>query len=251
MSLQVLLTPAPAVPYPSPYPTYTPGGTDDICFNILIPNGVEEFRLLVDDIRPPGGGTRTIGYWANWTTCDGNGSQASKDPDFTNPDVTLLDEILSILDIGIVNFPATVLNPYSGIGCATAVDLLKKQDIGDPGVVGDGSRRANDAAYNMAAQLIAAEANYGANAIQCANASTAISRAQTLLDHALILFDGTGQFLPPRASDGVPLSNYNAVRQYALALAGVLDAYNNIHNAGTCASVPAPPAIVTPLPPLP
>jgi hypothetical protein len=147
--------------------------------------------------------------------------------------------VLGGLDIGIVDFSVN--------GCPKAVDLLKKRDIGNAATVGDGQNRANDAAYGMAAQLIAAEANVAAGATTCSpNAPTAIARAKALLDHALIQFDGTGAFLPPRPGDStLSLSNYNAVRQYALALAGVLDNYNNTHE-GPCA-VPAPPAVVNPI----
>jgi len=210
------------------------GANTGICFDVLIQPGTQTFEIHADNERP--GGTRTIGYWANWTTCDGKGNQVDVAAKNGGPDAGfwLLDDVLGILDIGLAD----------PLNCPSAVDLLKKSEINNPNVIGDGANRANDGAYGMAAQLIAAEANYGAGAIACPNATTAISRAKTLLNQ--ILFTGNGAYLTPKP--GINLSNYSAVRNYALGLAGVLDAYNNLEDVGTCASVPAPPAVVTPVP---
>jgi hypothetical protein len=213
-------------------------GTTAICFDVRIPNDAIRFELNADNTKP--GGTRTIGYWANWTSCDGKGNQLENAGGVNGggDGFWLIDDVLGSLDIGIVNF--------SVYGCQKAVDLLKKSDIGNPALIGDGTSRPNDAAYSMAAQLIAAEANYVAGAVNCINAATAITRATSLLDHALINFSGTGSYLPPKG--GVKLGNYDAVRNYALQLGSVLDAYNNIHNTGSCNNVPAPPSVITPLP---
>jgi hypothetical protein len=248
----------PAVDLPNSSTAYTlydkddGAGTTAVCFDVLIPQNAIRFELNADNTQP--GGTRTIGYWANWTSCDGKGNQFTHAGGINGGDdgFFLIDDLLSVLDIGIVQFPATVLN-VTQRGCANAVDLLKKSDIGGPDggagneFVGDGVGRANDALYSLAAQLIAAQANYGAGAVNCGNASLAMTRAVSLLDNALINFDGTGSFLPPRG-DIAGVSNETALRNYALALAGVLDAYNNIHDTGTCNDVPAPPAVVVPAP---
>jgi hypothetical protein len=211
------------------------GANTAVCFDVLIPNDANRFELNADNTQP--GGTRTIGYWSNWTTCDGKGNQVdvAANNGGSAEGFWLLDDVLSSLDIGVVNFSVN--------GCEKAVDLLKKSDIGDPTIVGDGANRANDGAYSLAAQLIAAEANYEAGAVVCGNTTLAIARAKALLD--AINFTGTGSYLAPRADTW---SNSTALRQYAQQLAAVLDAYNNIHDTGTCADVPTPPAVVTPLP---
>jgi hypothetical protein len=115
--------------------------------------------------------------------------------------------------------------------CAEAVDLLNERSIGTPDVVCDGTDRSDDAAYIMVARLIEAEANYINGAPTCGNATDAINQAIALLD--ALNFDGMSSYLPPSSSYPIEL------RQYALDLAGVLDAYNN--TIGSCAGVSAPP----------
>jgi hypothetical protein len=74
---------------------------------------------------------------------------------------------------------------------------------------------ASDAAYNMAAQLLAAQLNYSAGAEQCVDATTAIAEGQALL--ASIGFDGTANYLRPN----------NAEYGLAIDLGYQLDEYNN------------------------
>jgi hypothetical protein len=211
------------------------GANVGICFDGFIDPGTAKYELNANNTKPAG--TRTIGYWANWTTCDGTGNQeaVAAQNGGSGAGFWLLDDVLSILDVGLAD-PLT---------CKDAVDLLKKRDKLLPNELSGGrDGRANDAAYALAAQLIAAEANYEAGALQCTEATDAINQAQDLLD--AIGFTGTGAFLSPRP--GISLTNYNAVRNYALGLASVLDAYNNLHDVGTCASVPAAPDVVVPAP---
>jgi hypothetical protein len=207
------------------------GSESGVCFNGFIPAGTQRWEISASNSKA--GGTRTIGYWSNWNSCDGRGNQVNTAAKNGGPaeGFWLLDDVLEFLNIPNVTPP--------DMTCAEAVDLLNKSSIADENEVRDGEKRANDAAYGMVAQLIAAEANYAAGALQCGNTTQAINQAITLLGE--INFTGNGSYLPPK--DG-PFSP--AVRSYALALAGLLDTYNNLHDIGDCGTVPAPPTVVTP-----
>ena len=95
--------------------------------------------------------------------------------------------------------------------CPEAVAILSKSDL-------SGNNRANDAAYNLAAQLLGAQLNVGAGAGICPAATTAIAQAQALLDAAN--FNGTGEYWKGG-------KNAAAQRAIALSLANTLDLYNN------------------------
>jgi hypothetical protein len=92
--------------------------------------------------------------------------------------------------------------------CSEAVAILDKSKL-------DGTKMGSDAAYGLAAQLLAAKLNVQAEAVTCGGATGAIADGQALLD--AIGFDGTGTYL--KAS--------SANRTLALAIAGTLDDYNN------------------------
>ena len=149
-----------------------------------------------------GGEPRTIGYWKNWTTCDGNGNQhiaAAENGGFAEG-FWLLDDVLAIT-LGETEFAT----------CEEAVSILDKRDVQT------GKKRAGDAAYGLASQLMAAKANYAAGAEQCQAASDAIAAGDTLLSS--IDFDGTGSDLKGKGAKD------NA--QEAHNIAGTLDDYNN------------------------
>ncbi|HEX6249882.1 MAG TPA: hypothetical protein VFZ56_00455 [Gemmatimonadaceae bacterium] len=147
-----------------------------------------------------GNGARTIGYWQNWSSCSGGGQ------------AQVLDQTLGSFPVGAGQSVAGVYIGDLYIStCTAAVRILKKSDVVT------GGNRANDAAYGLAAQLLAAELNVQNGATACSGATTAIANAQTLLGD--INFTGTGSFLPPSASGGA--------RSQALALASTLDDYNN------------------------
>ena len=147
-----------------------------------------------------GNGARTIGYWQNWSSCSA-GNQAP-----------VLDQTLGSFPVGAGQ---TVAGVYIGdlyvSTCTAAVRILKKSDVVS------GGNRANDGAYGLAAQLLAAELNVQNGADTCSAVTTAIADAQDLLGD--IDFTGTGSFLPPNSSGGT--------RAEALALASTLDEYNN------------------------
>jgi hypothetical protein len=141
-----------------------------------------------------GSGARTIGYWSNWSSCSGGGQ------------APVLDQTL-----GSFSGDGVFIGDLFVSTCTAAVRILKKTDVVS------GANRANDAAYGLAAQLLAAELNVQNGATACGAATTAIAAAQDLLDD--INFTGTGSFLPPSAS--------GTTRTQALALATTLDQYNN------------------------
>ena len=136
---------------------------------------------------------RTIGFWKNWSSCDGNGNQDD-----------VLDQTL--LDAGGILIGDILVDT-----CEEAVSILDKSEVN-----ADGEKMAKDAAYGLAAQLLAAKLNVQAGAAVPLDVLAAIADAQALLD--LINFDGSGDYLPPKFGDPRP---------EALSLADLLDQYNN------------------------
>jgi hypothetical protein len=172
-----------------------PEGSDNgnECINFTLDAG-ETQTFTVDNTPPPGGDARTIGYWKNHS-CQAPGNQAD----------ALTPELPVTVATGDADAFTYVLN-----SCADAVKLLDKRDRVN------GKKKASDAAYNLAAQLIAALLNQNSGAEVCAAAATAITSAQLLLDQ--ISFNGTGNYL---TKPSVP--NY----AQANTLAATLDSYNN------------------------
>jgi len=201
----------------------TPEGGDNSteCVDFTLDAGETE-TFNVDNTPPPEGDARTIGFWKNWTSCDGSGNQ---DPVL---DETLMDGIF-----------LWGMDPDGFLvdSCEEAVDLLDKREIASELVVADGDKLANDAAYGMAAQLLAALLNIKATAGTCPDLFTAVNEAQALLER--IGFDGQGAYLTPNPNQSDLLnqpdpdggtftrSKLRDLRQMAETLAGILDAYNN------------------------
>jgi hypothetical protein len=149
-----------------------------VCIDFTVAAG-EELSIAVDNTPPPGGDARTIGYWKNWTSCDGKGNQ---DP--------VLDDTLalSVVDFDGDGRVGIRIGDLDVDRCALAVDLLDKRAIGRAGDgfedtdVGDGKKSASNAAFNLAAQLLAYRLNIlaGAGDLPCAN--QAADDGQDLLD---------------------------------------------------------------------
>ena len=178
---------------------FVPGGSlpdpdnSALCIDFTVdPGQTREFRI--NNTPPPGGLAHTIGFWKNWTSCDGNGNQAP-----------VLDQTLG--SVGGILIGDVVVDT-----CAEAVSLLNKSDISS------GRKLASDPAYGMAAQLLAAQLNFVAGANTCTAATDAVAQAQALLDS--INFIGTGNY----ANKGKNKQEWQA---QANNLAGILDAYNN------------------------
>jgi hypothetical protein len=182
-----------------------------VCVNFSVtPGEVETFEI--DNVPPPGGDARTIGFWKNWTSCDGSGNQAH------------------VLDQTLASFPIASGQTTHGVfigdiyvdTCQEAVKILNKSKL-------NGTKMASDAAYGLAAQLLAAKLNIQAAAGSCPAANEAILNGQKLLSGQApynttpaIHFNATGDYLGSK-SKGAAATRRNQANQ----LAATLDRYNN------------------------
>lgn len=195
-------------------------GVGDFCVDVQLAPG--QTRTVAYTNTLPGGGTRTIGYWKNWSSCT-NGKQYEK--------ATAGDFLDKTLDWWLNGSHTPSAGPgvypfgtITNLTCDQAVLLLSKSDL-------NGVKRASDAAYNMAAQLLAAILNYAANAGTCTAATNAITDGKALL--VTIGFNGVGPFL----GKGSTLSSnpsYSAWVTSAMNLAGILGSYNEGTLGGGC-----------------
>ncbi|MGI9628252.1 MAG: prealbumin-like fold domain-containing protein [Longimicrobiales bacterium] len=180
----------------APTPLDNPDMPEDLgnrCVTVDLNYG-DDVTVAWENSPPPGGNARTIGYWKNWSSCS-NGQQYNKAMERGILDKTLDGNLPQMIgDVVLDN-------------CEDARNILDKRDLG-------GKKKANDAAYGLAAQLLAAKLNFSAGAGTCVAATTAANSAQILL--ADIDFVGTGNYL-----------RRGAVYENARVLAATLDAYNN------------------------
>ena len=159
-------------------------------------------QFVIDNISPPGGTARTIGYWSNWNACTpGNQAQTAAANGGADEGYYLVEDVIP------ENLGALVIDT-----CEDSVSILRKQDLG-------GNNQANDGAYSLAAQLLAAKFNLSAGAAACAEALDAVSNGDSLLMNEG--FNGYGDYLGPQNR---PKRN---IRNQALSLADALDQYNN------------------------
>jgi hypothetical protein len=154
-------------------------------------------RAFDVDNSHPGGEPRTIGYWKNWNKCTGGNQAATAAKNGgAAAGVFILEDLL----------PQTV-GKLGVTTCLQGVKVLSKQDQA-------GANHANDAAYELAAQLLAAKLNLAAGAETCAGVQSAVTNGQALLES--ILFTGSGDYLTKASTN----------RTNALALATTLAKYN-------------------------
>lgn len=148
-----------------------------------------------------GGDPRSPAYWLLWNGCApdnraaiaaANGGRAAG--------WTLVDDLLAD--------PGITVGPLPVTGCPQAVDLLSAHDEAD-------------AAYALAAQLLAARLNLAAGAEHCPAVQRALDDADRLLSD--LAFDGSGTYLAPTAPgrDQAPPKALTAV-----ALRDQLQTYN-------------------------
>lgn len=181
---------------------YNPDSVDlgNRCYDFQIQPG-DTLAFAIDNDAPSGNEPRTPGYWKNWNSCTGgNQAQTAANNGGAAEGFFLLDDLL----------PQTV-GDLTIDTCEAGVRILDKRDL-------SGTKRARDAAYNLATALLAAQLNLGADAVTCDAVVTATEEAQALLED--IDFDGTGSYLPPKG-------NNKSLRNQATSLAGTLDSYNN------------------------
>jgi len=182
-------------------PTFGQQGAsnDTRCVDFTV-EAAETVSFIIDN-QHPGGDARTIGFWKNWNTCTGgNQAQTAEKNGGQEAGFYILDDLLPQLigDLAIET-------------CEDGVSILDKSDLDH------GRKRANDAAYGMAAPLLAAKLNLSAGAQTCAEVLAEVAAGDALLSE--IGFDGTGTYFRPNTKD--PLQND------ALEIANLLDAYNN------------------------
>jgi uncharacterized repeat protein (TIGR01451 family)/CSLREA domain-containing protein len=168
------------------------------CYEFRVSPG--QTRAFVVDNSRPGGDPRTIGYWKNWNRCtSGNQASVAQKNGGAAGGFFLVEDLLPQ--------PVGDLNVTT---CQQAVKLLSKQD-------GNGKSKSSDAAYQLAAQLLAARLNLAAGAETCASVQQAVLDGQSLLDG--VNFTGSGDYLGSKSKD--------PRRGQALTLAATLDRYNN------------------------
>ena len=190
------------------YTVYNPSGDNSVvCTDFSVAPG--ETKVFAIDNTFPGGLARTIGFWKNWASCAGsNGNQKP-----------VLDETLGLGDIliGTLLLHDGNSDPEVATDCADAVNILNKTQVCSPH-----KKKASDAAFNLAAQLLAADLNVQAGAGINSCAVDAINAAQALL--AAINFNGCTHN-----------SMTAAQTTKANCLATKLDQYNNTNACtGSC-----------------
>ena len=220
-----------------------------VCFNFTVFSGdggadnTVEFN--VDNVTR--GFSHTIGFWKNWTSCDGGGNQ-----------FPMLDLMISggtrngityagaddsngngLRDIRIGNIYIEGPN-----ACKIAVDLLDKRSVGDPAKVGDKAKAAGDPVYNTVSQLVAFELNQllnatGTGSAACQAKGTAAAR---LMQRFLVYIDF--RMAGNNSAYTMPSNKTRAkdIQTNLLYLANVIDDYNN-NTIGSCAAalvLPAP-----------
>jgi hypothetical protein len=175
------------------------------CVDVTVTYG-DSKTLAWTNSPPPGGDSRTIGYWKNWSSCTGGG-QFKK--------AQARNELYATLD---GNLPQTIGNlvlAATNQGCLDAVNILNKNDL-------KGTKQASDPAYNLAAQLLAAKLNFQAAKKVCTTAGQAVLDAQALL--VKYNFVGTGTYAKKMSAADVVTANN---------LATLLDNFNN-NRPGSC-----------------
>ena len=178
------------------------------------------------------GGPRTIGFWRNWSGDCTEGNQEN-----------VLGATLGKADDAGRTIKLGELSLTEDDACPKAVNILSRLDLG-------GENRANDGAYALAAQLLAAKLNVegapedaeegprpeGAATgeladdecedLEAGTVDDVIENGQALLGE--IGFNGTGSYLgPPGGPPTEPGGVTRDRRQVALAHADCLDAFNN------------------------
>jgi hypothetical protein len=213
-----------------------------VCFTFTVVSGdggadnTVEFN--VDNITR--GFSHTIGFWKNWTSCDGSGNQFA-----------MLDLMINggtrngityqgaddsngngLRDIRIGNLYIEGPN-----ACKIAVDLLDKRPVGDPTKLADKAKASSDPVYNSVSQLVAFELNQLLNATGTGSAAcqAKATDAARLMQRFLTYIDF--RMTASNSTYTMP-SNKTQVKQIEanlLYLANVIDDYNN-NTIGGCAA---------------
>lgn len=135
-----------------------------------------------------GGEPRSPGYWLVWNSCvENNQAETARANGGRAAGWILMDDLL--IDPGIL------IGALQVETCEQGSNLLNSKNL-------QGLEMTNDAAYTLAAQLIAAQFNLVVGSEYCPASDQAVSQAQLLLLE--LNFDGTGGYLgPPKADEKV------------------------------------------------
>jgi hypothetical protein len=129
----------------------------------------------------------TIGFWKNWASCSSGGRRVTTDKTLFAAQSTLLPWTglvgpgIAVGDLNLYTSPQAVPDAF----CAQAVDVLSKESSNK-------AKFASNPAYNMAAQLLAAELNVVAGAHFNACTISLIQSANNLLTPATDAAGHTG-----------------------------------------------------------
>ena len=181
-----------------------------LCINFK----AEGQTFKVDNTPPPGGRALTIGFWKNWASCSGGNQKPVLDQTLAKAEPTGI--VISATSGTYPPFGPTLYlvlhgstgTPNKAPACLKAVRLLDKSTIDT------GKKMSSDPAFNLAAQLLAAELNFTAGAGKTPAATNAINQAVLLLGK--YKFDGKTH-TTISAADKTTMNN----------LAKTLDDYNN------------------------
>jgi hypothetical protein len=177
------------------------------CYDVTLAES--EALVVTIDNSHPGGDPRTIGYWKNWNTCTAGNQYQTADHN-GGPDAGwyILDDLLP-QQLGLLSITA----------CGDGVNILDKRDL-------SGTNRANDAAYELAAQALAAQMNLASGAESCPQIQDTMLSGLSLLTD--IAFSGEGSYLASggngKKKRGGP--DQGQLREQATDLAAMLDQYN-------------------------
>jgi hypothetical protein len=185
-----------------------------LCINFTPKAGDGTLEFKVNNTPPPGGRALTIGFWKNWASCSGGNQKPTLDQTLAKAEPTGI--VISATSGMYAPFGETyylvlhgsTAKPNASPDCLKAVRLLNKS------TTDKGTKMASDPAFNLAAQLLAAELNYTAGAGKTPTATTAINQAVLLLGK--YKFDGKTH-TTISAADSTTMNN----------LAKTLDDYNN------------------------
>jgi hypothetical protein len=187
---------------PPAFTVFSPSGDNSvICVNFTVTAG--QLKVFnIDNTPPPGGMALTIGYWKNWSSCTGG-----KQKPILDQKLLAAANAGTPFTLGLLVLDPNVLG--AATACKDAVRILSKSTIGN------GTKKASDPLFNMAAQLLAADLNVFSGAATCAAATTAISQAHALL----VKYSFDGNTYSPKLT--------KADATLAQSLASKLDRYNN------------------------
>ncbi|MFZ2501215.1 MAG: hypothetical protein WAW88_00890 [Nocardioides sp.] len=219
------------------------------CINFTVVSTEDAAVIVFDVNNVPQGFAHTIGYWKNWTSCDGAGSQfAMLDlmiKGGTAPDGRVYAPADDSNGNGLPDIRIGDLYIEGPYACQMAVDILDKRLVGTLSRIGDKPKAAGDPIINATAQLLAYELNqmlnYGSTGqAACeSKADEAAALMQRFLDY--VNYTASGYKAPTSALASVTVQT-TQIKANMLYLAEILDDYNNntMANCLTAITLPYP-----------